>query len=442
MAIGGISSSFMNSYMNYSSTINQIRLQQALHRNQTNNQAVSPVQRVTSSYGSSGTYSRSSLDFLKSYNSSMTDLMQSANTLRASNSAGAMNSLTVGSSDTSVLTAESRYGTQSVKAMTMEVEQIAKAQRNQSEAVSSSARESSAMDFSITSHKASGGSSEIQVKVDTKNEKGITRTNEEMLTEAARQINAVKGDVGASVVKKDGKVSLELTSKVTGESNTFEVTGNTGIAKGLSQVAQASQDAKYSVTQNGISQKYTSSDNRVSLDLGRVTATLKSEGKATISAERDSDKIVSAMSDLVNNYNKTLELLGKNTDRGPAVTRQLRSMVQRIGSQQSLEKAGISVNKDGTLSLDKDELTKNLKKEPNLVSDIIGGQNGIAQTVYNKATSGLQTNSASLLQYDMNQKTQTNLMTDNYHFLNTFSRSGAHNMSNYMALGLMMDYLV
>ena len=85
MGVGGISSSYMNSYMNYSSTINQLRLQQALQRNQVNhqNQAVQPVPRVSSYNGSRGTYSASGMSFLKDYNSSMSELMQSANTLRS-----------------------------------------------------------------------------------------------------------------------------------------------------------------------------------------------------------------------------------------------------------------------------------------------------------------------------------------------------------------------
>ncbi len=442
MGVGGIGSSYMSSYLNYSSTINQLRLQQALQRYQANTQAVTPVQRVSSYNGSRGTYSASGKSFLKEYNSTMSDLMQSANTLRASNSSGVVNDLVLGSSDASVVTAESRYGISSVKDLTVDVEQIAKAQINQSEGVAASARASSGMDFSIASQKASGGSSSISVHVDAKNERGITRTNREMLTEAARQINQARGDVQASVVEKDGKVSLQLTGKSTGAGNTYEVNGNTGGIEGLDRTVQASQDARYSITRNGSTQNYTSSDNKVSLDLGRVNATLKSEGSATISPQRDSDKIISAVEELVKNYNNAVELLGRNMDRGPGVTNQLRNMVRGLGSTQSLEKAGITKNDDGTLSFDKEALTENLKKDPNLVNNIISGQNGIAQTAYNRASSGLQTNSASLLQNDLNQRTSDLMMTDSYHFLNSFSRAGAHNLSNYMALGLMMDYLV
>ena len=135
-----------------------------------------------------------------------------------------------------------------------------------------------------------------------------------------------------------------------------------------------------------------------------------------------------------------MDFLGRNTDKGPEVTNQLRNLVRGLGSRQSLEKAGITTNKDGTLSFDKEKLTANLEKEPELVRDIISGRNGIAQAAFDKGSAGLRTNSARLVQDNMRQ-TERNLLTDSYNFMNTFSKSGAYNMSNYMALGLMMDYM-
>lgn len=434
MAVGRIGSS-MNMYMNYTSSINQLRLQQALQNYHSNRQAVSPVQRVNSSYKDS------SLDFLKSYNSTMTDLMQSANTLRSSNSSGAANALTLESSDDSVVTAEERFGIRSVQDLALNVVQTAKAQTNQSNEVDALEKAAAGMDFNIRTESAVGGVTYASVRVDARKSNGSQRTNQEMLEEAASQINRAKSGVEASVVVKDGKASLQVTGKTVGEGNTFQVSGNTGIAEGLSNVSQAAQNARYTVTQNGESRNYVSSTNEVSLDMGRVKATLKKEGKATISAQADQEKLASAVSDLVKNYNKAVEFLGRNTDKGPAVNNQLRNLVRGLGSAQELEKAGITTNKDGTLSFDKEKFTTNMRKDPSLVRDVISGRNGIAQAAYDKGTAGLRTNSAQLVQNTMRQN-ESELMTDGYHFMNTFSKAGAYNMSNYMALGLMMDYLV
>lgn len=434
MSVGRISSS-MVSYMNYTSSINQLRLQQALQNYHSNRQAVSPVQRVNSSYKDS------SLNFLKSYNTTMSDLMQSANTLRESNSSGAANALKLGSSDETVAAAEQRFGdVRPGQELELNITQVAKAQMNESKGVDAFERASLDMDFSIRSESASGGVSYASVKVDARKNGGGLRTNQEMLEEAASQINRAGSGVEASVFVKDGKASLRITGRNTGEGNTFQVNGNTGIAEGLSETAQASQNAAYSVTQNGTSRNYVSSTNEVSLDMGRVKATLKSEGNAVISAQQDNEKLASAVSDLVKSYNKAVEFLGNNADKGSAVNMQLRNMVRGLGSEQSLQKAGITMNKDGTLSFDKETLAANMKKEPNLVRDVISGRNGIAQAAFDRGSAAMRTNSAQLVQ-NMRQ-TEASQAADSYHFMNTFSKSGAYNLSNYMALGLMMDYFV
>lgn len=434
MAVGRISSS-MASYMNYTSSINQLRLQQALQNYHSNRQAVSPVQRVNSSSKDS------SLSFLKSYNTTMTDLMQSANTLRGSNASGAANALTFGSSDETVVTAEERFGARSGQELSLNVTQVAKAQMNQSTGVDALAKASAGMDFSIRSESASGGVSYASVRVDARRSGGGLKTNQEMLEEAASQINQAKSGAQASVLVKDGKASLQITGKTTGEGNNFQVSGNTGIAEGLSETAQAAQNARYTVTQNGASRNYISSTNEISLDMGRVKATLKKEGSATIAPRVDNERIASAVGDLVSNYNKAVEFLGSNTNKGSEVNLQLRNMVRSLGSEQSLEKAGITKNKDGTLSFDKETLTKNMAKEPELVRDIISGRNGIAQAAFDRSSAALRANSAGLVQNTMRQ-TEASQSMDGYHFMNTFSKSGAYNLSNYMALGLMMDYFV
>ena len=87
--IGGIGSLY-GSYYNYQLTINQIRQQQALAKNpnvQKYMESTSKPDRYDDQYRSSG------LDFLRDYNSKMSDVMQAANSLKTNNSAGVMNSL-------------------------------------------------------------------------------------------------------------------------------------------------------------------------------------------------------------------------------------------------------------------------------------------------------------------------------------------------------------
>ena len=99
----------------------------------------------------------------------------------------------------------------------------------------------------------------------------------------------------------------------------------------------------------------------------------------------------------------------------------------------------MKANKDGTLSFDRDKLTKNLEKDPDLVRDVISGRNGIAQAAFDRGSAGIRANSAGLVQNSVRQVESRQSM-DGYNFMNTFSKSGAYNLNNYMALGLMMDY--
>lgn len=429
MAVGRIGSSM--SYMNYTSSINQLRLQQALNNYHSNRQAVTPVNRVNR------TYKDASLNFLKNYNTKMTDLMQSANSLKGSNA----NAMKLGSSDNSVLTAKERFGSGYGQKLSVNVSQVAKAQMNQSAGVNTKAKASSGMNFSIRSKSASGGVSNVFVQVDARKKNGGLRTNQEMLEEAASQINRAKSGIQANVVVKDGEASLQITGTKTGEGNTFQVNGDTGIAKGLSETAQEAQNAKYSVTENGASRNYISSTNEVSLDMGRIQAVLKKEGRADIEPQADRERLISGVEDLVNNYNKAVDFLRSNAGQGSEINRQLRNMTRSLGSEQSLEMAGITANKDGTLSFDKEKLTKNLEKDEDLVRDVVSGRNGIAQAAFDRGSAGLRANSAGLVQNSVRQA-ESSQNTDGYHFLNTFSKAGAYNLNNYMALGLMMDYFV
>ena len=102
MAIGGIGSYGLNSLYGYQSTINSLRLTQALSRNPKLNQSSSSTS--ASSVVSQKAAKNANVAFVNEYASSMTDLMQAANALKGSNKGGAMSDLAVTSSDEKVAT--------------------------------------------------------------------------------------------------------------------------------------------------------------------------------------------------------------------------------------------------------------------------------------------------------------------------------------------------
>ena len=272
-------------------------------------------------------------------------------------------------------------------------------------------------------------------------ENGRTKTNGEMLREAAVAINQSDAGVKATVTQKDGKSVLSLESESTGTDSAFTVAGQLGAAAGLENAETEALNAKYSITANGTTIDYTSQSNSVKIDAGRMQAELKGTGKTVISAGVDAEKVASAVSDLLDSYNKAVSFLEDNVDHGRGTAQQLDRLERALGSQQALEKLGISKDEDGNLVLDKETLKKSLEKEPDLVKDLLSGSNGLAQEVFDRGVSAMSANSASLISNDLNA-IDSSFMADPFQYMGMYSRSGAYTMNNYAALGLMMNYLV
>ena len=194
------------------------------------------------------------------------------------------------------------------------------------------------------------------------------------------------------------------------------------------------------MTENGVTKSYASDTNSVSLDLGRIGLQLKDTGSVNISTAPDTKKLVSAVEKLAESYNSAIAFLGNNTGRGSGVERQLRNLLLGIAPEKSLELLGITTKADGTLKVNTETLTEKLNEEPGLARDIIGGANGMGARAYNKAQSAMGVNSVSLINNDLKTAEEEN-MTNEFNFMNMFARSGAYNMNNYYALGLMVNYL-
>ena len=165
----------------------------------------------------------------------------------------------------------------------------------------------------------------------------------------------------------------------------------------------------------------------------------------------DSERVASAVGDLVNAYNSSLKYLNDNYDRGSAVERQLKNFLTGIGSEQSLKQLGISVNKDGTLDYSKSTFEKNMAKNPSMTKELISGMGGIADRLFNKASSAMNVSSSSLINGRSSANSSAsgsypgsvkNPETNPYSVLGMYSRGGAYNMSNYYAVGMMMNYLI
>ncbi|MGC4020206.1 MAG: hypothetical protein QM793_13930 [Muricomes sp.] len=432
MAVNSINSSGMG-YYKYQASINNFRLNQALSNNpKLSRSAVSPVPSVPSLNSSL----KSSMNFVKEYSSSMSDLMSAANELRKTNSSGAMNDLVLTSTNESVASADQKLALKSTKDIQLDVTQVAQAQRNVSDSVSASETAQADMNFTVSS-----AANSVNIQINVLNDNGTSKTNAQMLQEAADQINKTLTNVKAAVVQEKGVVSLALESKYTGRSGSFNVSGELGAAKGADITNADAKNAKYSVTVNGKTTEHESSSNAIYLDSTRIGATIKSAGSTTIKADVDADKVAFAISDLVTAYNSTLKLLNDNYGRGTGVDRQLRNLVTGLGSEQSLGKLGITVEKDASLKFNKAFLANSLEESLALIKDLISGTGGLADKAFNKAVTGMSVNSGSLINNDW-ENAQSDYMNNPQNIFNIYSKSGTYAMNNYYAVGMMMNLLV
>lgn len=432
--VNRIGGSYSN-YYNYQNTIGQLKLRQAVSKNPNYQNYQKQVQRTQADIYRDN-YRSSSMNFLRDYTSTMSDVMQSANSLRSSNSAGVMNALTAVSSDTKVADVTARYDLRQTRDMDLNVTQIAAAQQNRSEGVKTSEAASEDMAFAI-----SGPNGRYDVNISAVKEDGTAKTNGQMLKEAADAINKSNAGVKASIEQKDGSSVLSLQSRDTGTDAAFEVAGQLGAAGGLDKVAAEAADAKYSVTENGRTREYTSQSNSVQLDTGRLQAELKEAGNTKISAQPDTDKIASSVSKMLDSYNKAVDFLGDNTTHGRGAIVALRNFERSLTSEQAMKRLGVSQDENGKLTLDEQKLKDSLTKEPTLTRQLLSGSNGLAQNLYNRGVSAMNTNSASLISNDLQEITQSSIFNP-IQQTNLYSRNGAYAANNYAALGIMMNYLV
>lgn len=431
MAINGLSG--LNGLYGYSNSINNLKLSQALNKSDSSNIKSSIKGKSASDYLSS-----ESSNFLNSYNRDMSALLSSANSLRASNSASQTNKVTASSSDESVATVNSYMGLKANTAdLTINVAQLASSQTNTLRADALGAGDAS---FTISSQSGEGGVA--QINVSRTDADGNRKSDTQFLTDMASQINRTNIGVKASVVTgEDGVKTLQVSSKYTGENNTFSISGEFAENSGLSDVAKAGQNAIFSVTENGVETNYSKSTNYAYVGSGNASITLQGEGETVLSAKKDTSSIISGVEDLIKKYNAAYKTVSANTDRGTGTLNQFSRMQRGVISSFAMERLGITTGEDGTLSLDKEKLAKSLAEQPDITMGVIAGPTGLAQKAYDLAQSGLNKSATSLIGNDI-KLAELQKMADDASIIATgYGRGmGAYTMSNLYAVSSMMNY--
>ncbi len=170
------------------------------------------------------------------------------------------------------------------------------------------------------------------------------------------------------------------------------------------------------------------------------------EDKAAAQAAVDKAKedIVTAVKDFAKAYNSAVSFLESNSDRSSTVVRQLNSLKNSLTTEDAMARIGLSFDKSGNLEVDEDKLKDTLDKNYNSVKDIMGGQFGIAERAASKAGYILDHASVEKIAGVAEKESKGNSISDldDFEIFSKFALGGAYNLTNYYAVGSMLNTLV
>ena len=327
---------------------------------------------------------------LETQTNDLTQIQTDVDTLQSSLSAlsdptGALSSMTVTSSDTSVVNATAANGSVA-GTHTVVVNNVATAASWYSNAVASSSTTLAAGSFTI--QVGSGPATQIQIG-----------TGQDTMDELASYINTQNLGVTANVVNDSSGARLSIVSSNTGTANAVNITGASGLT-----FTQASSGQDASLTVDGI--PIDSASNTVSGAINGVTLNLvgaNPQEAVTVGIAPDSSSVSQAISDFVSAYNtaigdvNTQYTVSASNQEGPLAGDPTVEMLQNAllssGSYTSgqsgvstLGDLGITMNKDGTLTLDTSTLNSALQNNYSAVQSFLQGtsSNGFVSFLNNQ----------------------------------------------------------
>ncbi len=179
------------------------------------------------------------------------------------------------------------------------------------------------------------------------------------------------------------------------------------------------------------------------------------KGKAQAAVDKAKENIVSAVKDFADKYNSTVSFLESNSSRSSVVAGQLSSLQHVLKTDKAMKTVGLGVDTTGKLQVDEDELNEVLDKSYDFTRDVMGGQFGIASRAGSKAASILDYSSIDSIlgtsetggsssagaSGTAGSGSSSSTLSDDFMMFANFARSGAYNLSNFYAVGLLLNTL-
>jgi flagellar capping protein FliD len=255
-------------------------------------------------------------------------------------------------------------GAAEIRDVSVKIDQIAKAQRNQGtslelterfegdnryvfEIVQGNSTHRITVNIPQTPENANDSASDSGSGSESESKDGIT--NQQFLQ---KMVAAINGTSGLNVTASIYSGALVITGDQTGAGRAFEIkdiTGNAVALTGIDNITQEAQDAIFSVD-GGEAQN--SASNNVSLGNGlSVTLREASENSVTVAMGQDRLAMRAGIQQMVDSFNAMLEAAqGNSSDRN---TRMLARNLQNAtrNSRRALQEIGINIDRDGFLSV-------------------------------------------------------------------------------------------
>lgn len=353
-----------------------------------------------------------SLQFLNQYKSKMDSLASAADKIRSLSKNGVWSNLEISSSDEGVVSNATTYGKIPQRAQyDIDVKQLAQRQISSIAALNTDFQDGDS--FSIQSTDDNGNPITASFQIDTK---GRTASQEDIMKDIIGQINQTEGlGVEASLVEKDGNSVIQLKGTEPGKKQSFKVDG-VGIR---SETTQEAQNLVY--TMNGNTYEESSSHN-IQIDPSGANKNLRLNfdkvGKATVTADVDTEKLARYTEQFVETYNKTIDFLVDNAHRGSGVSKTLDRLMQSPISEDAMSSIGLSFGRDGKITFESEDFEKAMQKDTRMVYDILADNYSVADTVYQKSDKAANNSAASLLDNSTLQSNNNGgiFIINNYNF--------------------------
>lgn len=324
-------------------------------------------------------YNEKKSAFMDEFTPKMDNLKKASQNLQTFNPASVLSPLGYGSTNKSVFALPSDYKyTKTSADFSVKVDKLAQAQQTTFSAVKANDKTD-----------LSNASSNLAITVGGKNYNfgystlSKNLTNKDALTSMASQINRAKIGVEASLVEKDGNISLRLESDKTGKyaAFSFAVSGPLSALTGAATTKEA-EDAIYSV--NGESK--TSSSNEVAIADG-IQGTLKGVGTTELKKNfTDNEEILKKTKEFVKAYNDVSSFLNTNSNISSAVNTLAYSFSNNKSGATRLGQIGINIDSNGKMTIDEEQFKSSLN---NNFEDIKKAVNNLADRTFVKTNASM-----------------------------------------------------